>query len=63
MALPEADSAWFWDLKETLEENKNNPHFDLEDAIIKKVNRCNSERVHRYCLFITARPIKMNLNV
>lgn len=37
IALPEADAAWFWDLKETLEENKNNPHFDLEDAIIKKV--------------------------
>jgi hypothetical protein len=37
MALPEADAAWFWDLKEPLEENKNNPHFDLEEAIIKKV--------------------------
>jgi aminopeptidase YwaD len=38
MSLPEAESAWFWDLKETLETNKNNPHFDLEDAIIKKVD-------------------------
>ena len=38
MALPETESVWFWDLKETLEENKNNPHFDLEDAIVKKVN-------------------------
>jgi hypothetical protein len=38
IALPEADAAWFWDLKEILEENKNNPHFDLEEAIIKKVN-------------------------
>jgi len=38
MSLPEAESAWFWDMKETLETNKNNPHFDLEDAIIKKVN-------------------------
>jgi len=38
IALPESESIWFWDLKETLEENKNNPHFDLEDAIIKKVN-------------------------
>ena len=38
MALPETESVWFWDLKEILEENKNNPHFDLEDAIIKKVN-------------------------
>ena len=38
IALPESESAWFWDLKETLEENKNNPHFDLEEAIVKKVN-------------------------
>jgi len=38
IALPESESVWFWDLKETLEENKNNPHFDLEEAILKKVN-------------------------
>ena len=38
IAVPQAESVWFWDLKETLEENKNNPHFDLEAAIIKKVN-------------------------
>jgi len=38
MALPEGDAAWFFDLKETLEENKNNPHFDMEEAIIKKAN-------------------------
>jgi len=37
VSLPEADAAWFWDLKEILEENKDNPHFDLEDAITKKV--------------------------
>jgi aminopeptidase YwaD len=38
MALPQSESVWFWDLKEPLEENKNNPHFDLEDAIVKKTN-------------------------
>ncbi|MBK8609414.1 MAG: M28 family peptidase [Chitinophagaceae bacterium] len=38
MALPESESVWFWDLKGPLEENKNNPHFDLEDAIVKKTN-------------------------
>jgi aminopeptidase YwaD len=36
MALPQNESVWFWDLKESLEENKNNPHFDLEGAIVKK---------------------------
>ncbi len=39
LALPEADAAWFFDLKETLEENKNNPHFDVEDAIVKQANK------------------------
>ena len=38
IALPESGTVWFWDLKETLEENKTNPHFDLEEAIIKKVS-------------------------
>ena len=33
IALQEADMPWFFDLKETLEENKNNPHFDLPDYI------------------------------
>ena len=35
--LPESGTVWFWNLKEILEENKNNPHFDLADAIYKKV--------------------------
>lgn len=39
MAMPQGESVWFWDLKETLELNKNNPHFDLEDAIVKKTNK------------------------
>ena len=43
IALPEAGAAWFWDLKEILEENKDNPHFDLEDAIVKKVNNVASK--------------------
>lgn len=43
IALPESGTAWFWNLKEILEENKNNPHFDLEDAIIKKVNNVASK--------------------
>lgn len=39
MAMPQSESVWFWDLKETLEQNKNNPHFDLEDAIAKKAEK------------------------
>ncbi|MBL0357836.1 MAG: M20/M25/M40 family metallo-hydrolase [Chitinophagaceae bacterium] len=36
MALQESGEPWFWDMKELLETNKNNPHFDLEDAIKTK---------------------------
>ena len=33
IAAQESDMPWFFDLKETLEENKNNPHFDLTEYI------------------------------
>jgi Zn-dependent M28 family amino/carboxypeptidase len=33
IAIQEADMPWFVDLSETLEENKNNPHFNLNDYI------------------------------
>ena len=33
MALQESGEPWFWDLKEILEANKTNPHFNLTDAI------------------------------
>ena len=38
IALRESGTVWFWDLKEKLEENKANPHFDLTDAIKAKVS-------------------------
>ena len=33
IALQEPDMPWFFDLKETVDENKANPHFDLVDYI------------------------------
>ncbi len=38
IALRESGTIWFWDLKDVLEENKSNPHFDITDAIKTKVN-------------------------
>lgn len=38
MALNESKQPWFKDLKEVLEENRNNPHFDVEAEIKKTVN-------------------------
>jgi hypothetical protein len=35
IAVQEADMPWFIDLKDILEENKGNPHFDLVDYIKK----------------------------
>jgi aminopeptidase YwaD len=36
MALRESGTIWFWDIKEKLEENKNNPHYDITDDIKAK---------------------------
>ena len=33
MVLQEPEMPWFWDLKETLGEASNNPHFDIHAAI------------------------------
>ena len=38
IALPERGTLHFWDLNEVLEENKNNPHFDVQDALKTKVS-------------------------
>lgn len=35
LALQEPNTPWFFDLKELLESNANNPHFDLVESIIK----------------------------
>ena len=40
ISVQESDMPWFFDLKETLEDNKNNPHFDLQDFI-----RTNTKKV------------------
>ena len=46
LSVQEPEMPWFVDLKETLEENKANPHFDLPDYVRKKCaegkgQRCN----------------------
>jgi aminopeptidase YwaD len=35
-ALLEKNMPWFWDIKETIEKNKNNPHFDPGEAVKDK---------------------------
>ncbi len=43
IALPENGTFWFWDLKDKLEENKGNPHFDLTDAIKTRINEVSAK--------------------
>lgn len=38
IALPERGTIHFWNLNEVLEENKNNPHFDVQDALKTKIS-------------------------
>lgn len=38
ISLAERGVPWFFDLKELMEENKDNPHFDLPEAIKAKAN-------------------------
>jgi aminopeptidase YwaD len=38
MAFQEKGTPWFWDIKPVLEQNKNNPHFDLIENIKVKAN-------------------------
>lgn len=37
IALQESGVPWFADIKETVEQNQNNPHFDIYGALIEKV--------------------------
>jgi hypothetical protein len=40
IALQESGVPWFIDLKEIIESNQNNPHFDLEQAMHSKLQDC-----------------------
>jgi aminopeptidase YwaD len=37
MALPEKETIHFWNVKTVLEENKDNPHFDFNDAVKNRI--------------------------
>jgi hypothetical protein len=54
IAVQEADMPWFYDLKETLNENKNNPHFDLNDYIRDNAKKAKSRGAAAVILFNTS---------
>jgi Zn-dependent M28 family amino/carboxypeptidase len=53
MALHEKGQPWFHDIRETLEENKNNPHFDIEAWIKKEVTTAASKGATAFIIYNT----------
>ena len=51
VAIQEADMPWFYDLKEALEENKNNPHFDLTEYIRNNAKKAKSRGASAIILY------------
>ena len=55
IALQESDVPWFIDLKEMLDTNQNNPHFDLENELHIKVKDCASKGATAVIFFNTSK--------
>ncbi len=60
IVLQEPDMPWFFDLKEIVEENKANPHFDLEEYI-KKNSKKAYDRGATSVILYNSSPIDDNL--
>jgi aminopeptidase YwaD len=54
VALQEMDMPWFFNLKETLEENANNPHFDLLDFIKTKATKAKEKTATALFIYNTS---------
>ena len=50
-AIQEKGMPWFLDIKEMLEDNQNNPHFDLEGAIKNKAIECAAKGANSFIVF------------
>jgi len=54
ISVQEADMPWFFDLKETLEDNKNNPHFDLPNYIYTNAKKAKDKGAAAVILYNTS---------
>jgi hypothetical protein len=54
MALRESGQPWFLNVKEVLDENKTNPHFDIEDFIKKEADKDAGKGATALILFNTS---------
>lgn len=55
VALQESGSPWFYDIKELLEQNKNNPHYDLKKAIKTKAAAAAKMGATAYIIYNTSK--------
>lgn len=51
MALQERDLPWFFDVKYTLEENKNNPHFDINNLIKEQAKHAKEQGANAFIVY------------
>jgi peptidase M28-like protein/PDZ domain-containing protein len=54
ISVQEPDMPWFFDLKETLEENKDNPHFDVTDFIKRKATEAKQKSSAAFIVYNTS---------
>jgi aminopeptidase YwaD len=54
ISIQESDMPWFYDLKETLQENKSNPHFDLADYVYKNAKKAIDKGASAVILYNTS---------
>lgn len=54
VGVQEADMPWFFDLKESVEENKNNPHFDLNEYVRNNAKKAKERGATAIILYNTS---------
>jgi aminopeptidase YwaD len=57
VSLREMNEPWFVDVKSWLEENKTNPHFDINDAITKEAARAASKKATALVLYNSGKDV------
>ncbi len=57
VSLREANEPWFVDVKEWLEENRSNPHFDINDAIAKEAARAAAKKATMLILYNSTKEV------
>lgn len=53
ISLQENQNPWFYDLKELIESNNNNPHFDLTEAVRTKATEAAKKGANAFIIFNT----------